>query len=77
MNILVACDSYKGCMSSAQANQQIKKGLIAANPELEVSTFEIADGGEGMVDAFVEASQGQIRKASCFDLYGRDRKSVV
>ncbi|WP_283651131.1 glycerate kinase family protein [Ileibacterium valens] len=71
MNILVACDSYKGCMSSAQANQQIKKGLIAANPELEVSTFEIADGGEGMVDAFVEASQGQIRKASCFDLYGR------
>lgn len=43
-----------------------KKGLIAANPELEVSTFEIADGGEGMVDAFVEASQGQIRKASCF-----------
>lgn len=71
MNILVACDSYKGCMSSSQANTQIRNGLLRKDPKAVVETFEIADGGEGMVSAFIEATGGIRKKAPCVDLYGR------
>lgn len=71
MNILVACDSYKGCMSSLQANTQIRKGIERADPDVRVETFEIADGGEGMAQAFAAATGGILKKARCADLYGR------
>lgn len=70
MNILAASDSFKGCMSSHKANEQIKKGILAAEPSFSVRTFAISDGGEGMVQAYCQAVHGQMRHTRTVDLYG-------
>lgn len=56
MKILAAIDSFKGSMTSERANQCVKDAL----PELEVTSFPIADGGEGTVDAFVSVMDGEV-----------------
>ncbi|MDZ7835277.1 MAG: glycerate kinase [Alkalibacterium sp.] len=46
MKILAAIDSFKGSMTSEEANECVKGAL----PEHEVTCFLIADGGEGTVE---------------------------
>ena len=31
MKIVVACDSFKGCMTSKEANEAIKRGILKSN----------------------------------------------
>lgn len=76
MKVLVASDSYKGCMSSKEANRQIEKGILRADPDAEVVRFPVSDGGEGMVDAFVSACRGRKKKAWCQDLYGKPMQAT-
>ena len=40
MKILVACDSFKGCMTSGEVVQCVKKGILRANPDHDVYTRE-------------------------------------
>ena len=48
----IACpDSFKGTMSSLEAAEAVKAGILAADPTAEVIVLPIADGGEGTVDA--------------------------
>ncbi|GAB2480614.1 glycerate kinase [Alkalibacterium psychrotolerans] len=56
MKIIAAIDSFKGSMTSEQANQAVKRAL----PQHEVINFPIADGGEGTVDAFTALEKGDI-----------------
>ena len=60
--IIIACDSYKGCLSSREVNEMIASGVKewnvdAASPE--IITLEMSDGGEGMLDAFLSAMKGE------------------
>ncbi|MDN6193794.1 MAG: glycerate kinase [Alkalibacterium sp.] len=66
MKILAAIDSFKGSMTSETANQCVKNAL----PDHEVMSFLIADGGEGTVDAFVSALNGDIITASITGVNG-------
>ena len=34
--IIVAIDSFKGCLTSAEANQSAKEGILARMPDAEV-----------------------------------------
>lgn len=54
MNVFVAIDSFKGSMTSNEANKRVKEALS----DHQVETFPIADGGEGTVDAFVKLLGG-------------------
>lgn len=60
MKITVAIDSFKGCISSAEAGNAAAKGILRAFPSADVTVFPIADGGEGTVDALTEALGGRI-----------------
>lgn len=53
MNILVACDSFKGSLTSKEANQIIAE--VFEEKGFSVVKKTIADGGEGSIEAFVEA----------------------
>ena len=53
MNILVACDSFKGSLSSAEVCKTISKILNKAN--IDTIVCPLADGGEGTVEAFRSA----------------------
>lgn len=53
MKFVVACDSFKGCMTSKEVGQTIEKGILKANFQHRVKVFSMADGGEGTAQAFV------------------------
>ena len=53
LNVFVACDSFKGSLSSTQANQCVEKGIRTIFKNANIESVPIADGGEGTVDACV------------------------
>lgn len=48
MKVLVVCDSFKGSISSMDAGENIRRGILAAHPDAQVEVMSAADGGEGM-----------------------------
>jgi glycerate 2-kinase len=60
MKIIVAPDSFKGSLTAAQAADAIAEGVQSAIPLAEIITLPLADGGEGTVDALVNATGGQL-----------------
>lgn len=71
MKIVVACDSFKGCMRSKEAAMHVKKGIHAFDPNIEVLDYVIADGGEGSAEAFAATCHGELIQAPTTDAYGR------
>ncbi|QBG47748.1 glycerate kinase [Verrucomicrobia bacterium S94] len=61
MKIVVAPDSFKGNMRSARVCEIVKQAILTEMPVAEVITLPMADGGEGTVDAVVEATGGCFR----------------
>lgn len=57
--VLLAIDSFKGSVSSAQAEAAVAEGVRHVWPDAEVCTLPLADGGEGTLDA-VAACGGEI-----------------
>ena len=57
--VLLAIDSFKGSMSSAQAELAVAEGVRRIWPDAEVSALPLADGGEGTLDA-VAACGGEM-----------------
>ncbi len=59
MRVVVAPDSFKECLSALGVAEAIARGLRRADAGLEVALVPMADGGEGTVDAVVEATGGR------------------
>ena len=57
--VLLAIDSFRGSVSSTQAESAVAEGVRRVWPDAEVSTLPLADGGEGTLDA-VAACGGEI-----------------
>lgn len=57
MKVVIAIDSFKGSLSSVEAGNAIKAGILKAK-EAEVTIKPIADGGEGTVQALVNGMNG-------------------
>lgn len=51
MKVLIACDSFKGSLSSFEVASAIEKGIRLCDSSAEIITIPFADGGEGTVDA--------------------------
>ncbi len=60
MKIIVMCDSFKGTMKSSQVNQIIKDSIQPYFFDHDILNFPIADGGEGTLDAFVNATNAEL-----------------
>ena len=52
-SFLFACDSFKGTLSSARSSELLAEEARAFFPEADFRSLEVADGGEGTVDAIV------------------------
>ena len=48
---VVASDSFKGCLSSAQVADAVEKGIHELYPDCEIVKLAVADGGEGTMEA--------------------------
>lgn len=65
--IIVAIDSFKGCLTSAEANQAASEGVFAKMPEAEVVQIPVSDGGEGWLEAFNVAIGGELVEVNVKD----------
>lgn len=71
MKILIAPDSYKGCLSSNEVAQAAAQAIKQIRKDVEIVTVPIADGGEGTVEALKTALNGKTVKAKVSDPLGR------
>ena len=60
MKIVVAIDSFKGCLTSREANQAATEGIRNDCPDAEVIQVPVSDGGEGFLEAFHAAIGGEL-----------------
>jgi len=67
MKIIIAIDSFKGCLTSKQANQAAAEGITRACPEAEVLLLPVSDGGEGFLNAFHAAIGGTLMEVTVND----------
>ena len=55
MKIIIAPDSFKESLSASAVADAIERGLRRALPDAQYVKLPIADGGEGTVDALINA----------------------
>ena len=67
MKIIVAIDSFKGCLTSAEANQAASKGVLSKVPDAKVVQVPVSDGGEGFMEAFQAAMDGKLVEVNVKD----------
>lgn len=51
MDVIIAIDSWKGCLTSSEANEAARRGVLTRWPDAKVQCFPMSDGGEGFLDA--------------------------
>ena len=74
--IVIACDSYKGCLSSSEVARAAAEGVAEVYPDCEIVRLAVADGGEGTVNALVETLGGHLEWAEVSDPLGRPVKAA-
>jgi len=76
MKIAIAPDSFKGTMTAMQVAECIEKGLKAGMKKVSCRKVPMADGGEGTVQAIVDATGGKFVKRTVTDPLGRKIKAT-
>lgn len=69
--VVLAPDSFKGCLSAGAVAGAMAAGLKRAWPEVEIVALPMADGGEGTLDAVLTATGGERRTARVGGADGR------
>lgn len=59
MNILIAPDSFKDCMSAREVALALRRGILKILPDANLIVLPMADGGEGTVESVIDATGGQ------------------
>ena len=58
MNIVVAMDSFKGSLTSCDAGEAVRSGILSVYPSASVSVVPVSDGGEGLTDSLIGSLGG-------------------
>jgi len=70
VKIIVAPDSFKGCLRSLDVADAIKCGLSSVLTDAEIISFPMADGGEGTVEAVIAATGGNLVQTTVYGPLG-------
>ena len=72
MKIIVAIDSLKGSLTSLEAGEAARAGILSASPKSQVKIFPLADGGEGTCRAIIAGLGGELKSVEvCNPLGGK------
>lgn len=69
--IVVASDSFKGSLTSLEVAEAVEKGIHKVFPSCEVVKVNVADGGEGTMEALLQAMGGMKVSLVVSDPLGR------
>lgn len=64
---ILAIDSFKGCLTSTEAEQAAREGILAVQPDATVVSLPVSDGGDGMLSAFSAALKAKKVEAHTHD----------
>lgn len=64
MKVVVATDSFKGSLSSLEAGNAVRAGILSVRPDASVTVLPLADGGEGTLDAIAPYVGGEVRNVT-------------
>lgn len=67
MKVIIAIDSFKGCLTSKEANEAAAEGIRMAYPEAKIVEVPVSDGGEGYMEAFHAAIGGRLEDVTVRD----------
>lgn len=76
MKIVIAPDSFKGCLNAFTVAQAMSRGVQKVYPDSEIALIPMADGGEGTVEAVLSAVPGERVKVQTTDPLGRPLEAV-
>lgn len=71
MKYLLAPDSFKEAASAQAVAESMRRGVAAGDPGAECRMMPLSDGGEGLTDALVQATSGELRSEHAHDALGR------
>jgi len=71
LKIAIAPDSLKGTLTALEAAECIERGLRRVLKNISVRKIPMADGGDGTVQAIVDATRGRLKRAKVHDPLGR------
>lgn len=69
--VVIASDSFKGSATSLEVADAIEAGLKRVEENIEITKLPIADGGEGTVEALVQALDGKMESVKVTGPYER------
>lgn len=67
MKVIIAIDSFKGCMTSVEANRAAAEGIRCVCPDAVIVQVPVSDGGEGFLEAFHAAIGGELQEVMVRD----------
>lgn len=74
MKVVVAIDSFKGSLSSIEAGNAAREGILKAC-DAKVTVRPLADGGEGTTEALIEGLGGRYAEAEVTGPMGGTRRA--
>lgn len=88
MKIVLAPDSFKGCLTALQVCEAMEGGIRQIYQAVEIEKVPMADGGEGTVQSLVDATDGRIvgeevsdplgnRVEARFGILGGEKTAVI
>ena len=67
MNVLIAPDSFKDSLSAKEVAKAIAKGIHNYDANIKTTIVPMADGGEGTVEALIDATGGKMKTSTVTD----------
>ncbi len=65
--IIIACDSFKGSLSSERVAVSVERGICSVFPDCEVHKVSVADGGEGTTASLMHVLKGYWVETEVYD----------
>lgn len=76
MRIVIAPDSFKGCLNALNVALAMSRGVQRVYPESVIDLIPMADGGEGTVEAILSAVRGETIEINVTDPLGRSLRAA-
>lgn len=75
MKVIVAFDSFKGCLTATEACETAREAILSVCPGADVVAMPMSDGGEGMVEALHHLPHARRVCARVHDPLMREREA--